>query len=56
LIYGIDQRADRNNGDRALFGWQPHIPTMPGEDGSVLYITASNAIYRIRLRTKGAGF
>ncbi len=27
-----------------------------GEDGSVLYITASSAIYRIRLSTKGAGF
>jgi gluconolactonase len=27
-----------------------------GEDGSVLYITASTAIYRIRLSTKGAGF
>ena len=27
-----------------------------GEDGSVLYITASTAIYRIRLATKGAGF
>ena len=27
-----------------------------GNDGSVLYITANTAIYRIRLRTKGAGF
>ena len=27
-----------------------------GEDGSVLYITASAAIYRIRLTTKGVGF
>jgi gluconolactonase len=27
-----------------------------GDDGSVLYITASTAIYRIRLTTKGAGF
>ena len=27
-----------------------------GEDGSVLYITASTAIYRIRLGTTGAGF
>ncbi len=27
-----------------------------GNDGSVLYITANTAIYRIRLRTNGAGF
>jgi gluconolactonase len=27
-----------------------------GDDGSVLYITANTAIYRIRLTTKGAGF
>jgi gluconolactonase len=27
-----------------------------GDDGSVLYITASTAVYRIRLATKGAGF
>jgi gluconolactonase len=27
-----------------------------GEDGSVLYITASTAVYRIKLRTKGPGF
>lgn len=27
-----------------------------GEDGSVLYVAASAAIYRIRLATKGAGF
>jgi gluconolactonase len=27
-----------------------------GEDGSVLYVTASTAIYRIRLSTKGSGF
>lgn len=27
-----------------------------GEDGSVLYITANRAIYRIRLSTRGAGF
>ncbi len=27
-----------------------------GEDGSVLYITANTAIYRIRLNTKGMGF
>jgi gluconolactonase len=27
-----------------------------GDDGSVLYITASTAIYRIRLATKGVGF
>jgi gluconolactonase len=27
-----------------------------GDDGSVLYITASTAIYRIRLSTKGVGF
>jgi gluconolactonase len=27
-----------------------------GDDGSILYITASSAIYRIRLTTKGAGF
>ena len=27
-----------------------------GDDGSVLYITASTAVYRIRLGTKGAGF
>lgn len=26
-----------------------------GEDGSVLYITASTAVYRVRLATKGAG-
>jgi gluconolactonase len=27
-----------------------------GDDGSVLYITASTAVYRLRLATKGAGF
>jgi len=27
-----------------------------GDDGSVLYITANKAVYRIRLSTKGAGF
>jgi gluconolactonase len=27
-----------------------------GDDGSVLYITASTAVYRIRLATKGVGF
>lgn len=27
-----------------------------GEDGSVLYITASTAVYRVRLATKGASF
>jgi len=27
-----------------------------GDDGSVLYITADKAVYRIRLNTKGAGF
>jgi gluconolactonase len=27
-----------------------------GDDGSVLYITANTAVYRIRLTTKGAGF
>ncbi len=27
-----------------------------GDDGSVLYVTADTAIYRIRLRTKGMGF
>ena len=27
-----------------------------GDDGSVLYITADTAVYRIRLNTKGAGF
>ena len=27
-----------------------------GNDGTVLYITADTAIYRIRLTTKGAGF
>jgi gluconolactonase len=27
-----------------------------GEDGSVLYVTADTAIYRIRLSTRGAGF
>ena len=27
-----------------------------GDDGSVLYITASTAIYRIKLNTKGVGF
>jgi len=27
-----------------------------GDDGSTLYVTASTAIYRIRLSTKGAGF
>jgi gluconolactonase len=27
-----------------------------GDDGSTLYITASEALYRIRLRTRGAGF
>jgi gluconolactonase len=27
-----------------------------GDDGSVLYITASTAIYRITLNTKGIGF
>jgi gluconolactonase len=27
-----------------------------GDDGSVLYITAATAVYRIRLNTRGAGF
>jgi gluconolactonase len=27
-----------------------------GDDGSVLYITADKAIYRIRLNTRGHGF
>jgi len=27
-----------------------------GDDGSVLYVAADTAIYRIRLRTKGVGF
>lgn len=27
-----------------------------GSDGSALYIAAKNAIYRIRLNTKGTGF
>ncbi|HEX3035945.1 MAG TPA: SMP-30/gluconolactonase/LRE family protein [Thermodesulfobacteriota bacterium] len=27
-----------------------------GNDGSVLYVTASTALYRIRLSTKGTGF
>lgn len=27
-----------------------------GDDGSVLYVTADTAIYRIRLCTKGMGF
>jgi hypothetical protein len=27
-----------------------------GEDGSVLYITADTAVYRIRLSTRGATF
>ena len=31
--------------------------TLPAyNDGTVLYITADTAIYRIRLTTKGAGF
>jgi sugar lactone lactonase YvrE len=27
-----------------------------GGDGSILYVTADTALYRIALRTKGAGF